>query len=103
MWRKYRYIVVLATIRNRVIRTNLKGWPDALFMATSGGDHGQLWFWPSHLESHVHSELINDNKPVALLSTACSLIDSSKSLFVNRWHANGTIEIPSSLVISALP
>lgn len=40
-----------------------------------------------------------DNKPVSLLSTACSPIDGSKSLFINRWHMGGHIEIPASPVL----
>ena len=40
-----------------------------------------------------------DNKPVCLISTACSPSAPSKSLFVNRWHVNSSIEIPLSPIL----
>ena len=80
------------------VRTNRKGWPDALTMAAAGGERGQLWY-RMHASNRMCAVTWYDNKPVSLLSTACSPIDCSKSLFVDRWHVTSTIQIPSSPVL----
>ena len=82
-----------------LIRTNRKGWPEALTINPSSGEHGQLWY-------RVHASICMttitwyDNKPVSLISTACSPIGPSKSSFVNCWHVNNSIEIPSSPILN---
>jgi hypothetical protein len=80
------------------IRTNRKGWPEALTIAPSSGERGQLWY-RVHASNRMTAITWYDNKPVSLISTTYSPSAPSKSLFVNRWHVNNSIEIPLSPVL----
>jgi phage terminase large subunit-like protein len=69
-------------------RTNRKGWPDALTISPSAGERGQLWY-RVHASERMVAVTWYDNKPVSFLSTTCSPIDPTKSLYINRWHVDG--------------
>jgi hypothetical protein len=67
-------------------------------MSPSSGERGELSYHV-HASERMVAITWYDNKPMENLSTACSPIDPSKSLYISWWHLDNHIEFPTSPVL----